>query len=258
MSTVVQETKVKASSTETESFRPKPVVVSAEAEALSHSATTMKLTPSFDLFQMLPEDEGGHLPAPLGGNRQRDGTVLKVGIPDNLEGLKLTNYKGLGGKEKIEKLPDPFKMVEKELQPFADSITELVSTDQPVLSMAAKHFFEKRHGKRFRPTIVQLMAKAVAAATPEDGADQITTDHAGTQGIEGIEWEWSGGSDVQIEGGVVTPGNHKGSEVWRKQAQLGQIVEMIHVASLPAFMEAWLRLVWEDPTFPLRICGICH
>ena len=232
MSTVVHETKEKASSTETESFRPNPVVVSAEAEALSHSATTMKLTPSYDLFQMLPEDEGGHIPAPIGGNRQRDGTVLKVGTPDNLEGLKLTDYKGLGGKEKIEKLPDPFKMVEKELQPFSDSIKELVSTDQPVLSMAAKHFFEKRHGKRFRPTIVQLMAKAVAAATPEDGADQITTDHAETQGIGGVSWEWSGGSDVQVEGGVVTPGNHQGSEVWRKQAQLGQIVEMIHVASL--------------------------
>lgn len=230
--TVVHETKEKASSTETESFRPNPVVVSAEAEALSHSATTMKLTPSYDLFQMLPEDEGGHVPAPIGGNRQRDGTVLKVGTPDSLEGLKLTDYKGLGGKEKIEKLPDPFKMVEKELKPFSDSIKELVSTDQPVLSMAAKHFFEKRHGKRFRPTIVQLMAKAVAAATPEDGADQIIAEQAANQGIGGVQWEWSGASDVQIEGGVVTPGNHQGSEVWRKQAQLGQIVEMIHVASL--------------------------
>ena len=128
--------------------------------------------------------------------------------------------------------PYPFKMVEKELKPFSDSMKELVSTDQPVLSMAAKHFFEKRHGKRFRPTIVQLMAKAVAAATPEDGADQITTEQAANQGIGGVQWEWSGASDVQIEGGVVTPGNHQGSEVWRKQAQLGQIVEMIHVASL--------------------------
>merc|ERR1712232_1250161 len=34
------------------------------------------------------------------------------------------------------------------------------------------------------------------------------------------------------EGGMVTPENHKGSDAWRKQAQLGQIVEMIHVASL--------------------------
>jgi geranylgeranyl pyrophosphate synthase len=30
----------------------------------------------------------------------------------------------------------------------------------------------------------------------------------------------------------VNASNHKGSDVWRKQAQLGQIVEMIHVASL--------------------------
>jgi len=69
-------------------------------------------------------------------------------------------FKGCGGSLKIETLPDPFQMVEKELQPFSDSIKELVSTDQPILSMAAKHFFEKRHGKRFRPTIVQLMGKA--------------------------------------------------------------------------------------------------
>merc|ERR1712232_44225 len=34
------------------------------------------------------------------------------------------------------------------------------------------------------------------------------------------------------EGGMVTPENHKGSDAWRRQAQLGQIVEMIHVASL--------------------------
>merc|ERR1739848_207757 len=81
--------------------------------------------------------------------------------------MKLIDYKGLGGSERIETLPDPFKMVEKELQPFSDSIKELVSTDQPILSMAAKHFFEKRHGRRFRPTIVQLVAKAVAAAKPE-------------------------------------------------------------------------------------------
>ena len=36
-----------------------PIVVSSKAEALSHSETTMKLTPSYDLFQILPEEEGG-------------------------------------------------------------------------------------------------------------------------------------------------------------------------------------------------------
>merc|ERR1712194_661109 len=125
--------------------------------------------------------------------------------------------------------------VEKELQPFSDSIKELVATDQPILSMAAKHFFEKRHGKRFRPTIVQLMGKAVAIAEPE----HLKTGIAASARAAEIEkedkadsWQWSGASQITIEGGRITPKNHQGSDAWRKQAQLGQIVEMIHVASL--------------------------
>lgn len=220
-------------------FKGTPVVVSKEAEALSHSDTTMKLTPSYELFQMLPEEEGGVVPVRMSGNALRDSTVLKVGQPDTLEGLQLSDYKGLGGNKKIEDLPDPFKMVEKELKPFSDSIKELVSTDQPILSMAAKHFFEKRHGKRFRPTIVQLVAKAVAAATPEQitsadshsyAADLLEEDGSDMVGKNG--WQWSGASDVNVEGGFITPDNHEGSDVWRRQAQLGQVVEMIHVASL--------------------------
>eukprot|EP00584_Thalassiosira_punctigera_P002128 CAMPEP_0172531434 /NCGR_PEP_ID=MMETSP1067-20121228/4845_1 /TAXON_ID=265564 ORGANISM="Thalassiosira punctigera, Strain Tpunct2005C2" /NCGR_SAMPLE_ID=MMETSP1067 /ASSEMBLY_ACC=CAM_ASM_000444 /LENGTH=508 /DNA_ID=CAMNT_0013315813 /DNA_START=203 /DNA_END=1728 /DNA_ORIENTATION=- len=209
-----------SSSNESKELGPQPVVVSAEAEALSHSKTTLKLTPSFDLFQMLPKDEGGYAPNTVPGNALRESDALKVGTPDTLFDMKLTDYKGLGGKQKIESLPDPFKMVEKELQPFSDSIKELVSTDQPILSMAAKHFFEKRHGKRFRPTIIQLMSKAVAACDPE-----------GLEPVDG-HWEFSGASKVDVEGGVVTIKNHQGSDVWRKQGQLGQIVEMIHVASL--------------------------
>jgi len=222
-------------------IKTSPVVVSAEAEALSHSATTMKLTPSFELFQMLTEAEGGVPPQTVEGNSHRDGTVLKVGQPDTLDDLVLAEYKGLGGKKKIETLPDPFKMVEKELQPFSDSIKELVSSDQPILSMAAKHFFEKRHGKRFRPTIVQLMGKAVAAVAPENSYEAMNEsspkslngeiENSGTPGgVAG--WEWSGASKIEVGDGVVTPDNHNGSEVWRRQAQLGQIVEMIHVASL--------------------------
>jgi len=225
-------------------FRPNPVVVSAEAEALSHSDTTMKLTPSYDLFRMLTEEEGGEEPEIMSGNSNRDATVLKgTGRGDKLDGVQLSMFKGCGGKMKIETLPDPFKMVEKELQPFSDSIKELVATDQPILSMAAKHFFEKRHGKRFRPTIIQLMGKAVAISPPEHlKSDSSTT--ARSVDIEKEEkdvfekiggaaaWQWSGASKITIEGGKITPENHQGSDVWRKQAQLGQIVEMIHVASL--------------------------
>lgn len=230
-------------------FNSSPVVVSAKAEALSHSETTMKLQPSFELFQMLTEEEGGTVPATASGNALRDDTILKAGRPDTLGDLQLSDYVGLGGKTKIEILPDPFQIVEKELQPFSDSIKELVSSDQPILSMAAKHFFEKRHGKRFRPTIVQLMAKTVAGCVPEQAVSEqhgttngSTGAAAGTEHHEnpessgkvgsGARWQWSGASTIEIEGGVVTPENHQGSEVWRRQAQLGQIVEMIHVASL--------------------------
>jgi len=212
-------------------FRPNPVVVSAEAEALSHSDTTLKLTPSYDLFQMLTEEEGGETPETSSGNALRDATVLKgTGKGDKLDGVQLSIFKGCGGKMKIETLPDPFKMVEKELQPFSDSIKELVATDQPILSMAAKHFFEKRHGKRFRPTIVQLMGKAVAVAPPEHiKSDSSKAAHSA---VNKKEWQWRGASKIDIEGGMITPKNHQGSDAWRKQAQLGQIVEMIHVASL--------------------------
>jgi len=213
-----------------------PVVVSAQAEALSHSDTTMKLTPSFELFQLLDDGEGGITPKTTGGNALRDNHILKHGEVDTLEGFQFDFEKYENTKKRIESLPDPFQLVEKELRPFSDSIKELVSSDQPILSMAAKHFFEKRHGKRFRPTIVQLVAKACAAALPEmivvpspsNNNNSIPTSSAS----DIPSWACSGASSVQVEGGVVTASNHQGSDVWRRQAQLGQIVEMIHVASL--------------------------
>jgi len=47
--------------------------------------------------------------------------------------------------------------------------------------------------------------------------------------VEGLAGDSSGASKLSTP---ISPSNHKGSEVWRRQAQLGQIVEMIHVASL--------------------------
>merc|ERR1711957_193035 len=69
------------------------------------------------------------------------------------------------------------------------------------------------------------MAKAVTAAVPE-----TMSSSAAESSISG--WQGLGASEIEVEGGVITPENHQGSEVWRRQAQLGQIVEMIHVASL--------------------------
>ncbi len=94
---------------------------------------------------------------------------------------------------------DPFALVKKDLAPFSDSIKELVETENPVLTAAAKHFFEKRHGKRFRPTIAMLMSRALAAG----GADAAALPVPATDPLR-----------------------------YQRQSQLAQITEMIHVASL--------------------------
>merc|ERR1719223_777026 len=88
--------------------------------------------------------------------------------------------------------PEPFGVVSDELNPLSDFVKELVISENPVLTMAASHFFEKRQGKRFRPTIVALMGRALAPNLDD----------------------------------------YMGSKLNVLQLQLGQITEMIHVASL--------------------------
>lgn len=39
--------------------------------------------------------------------------------------------------------PEPFSLVSDELQPLSDYVKELVVSENPVLTMAASHFFEK-------------------------------------------------------------------------------------------------------------------
>eukprot|EP01041_Mallomonas_annulata_P000178 gene178-307_t len=87
--------------------------------------------------------------------------------------------------------PEPFGLVSDELQPLSDYVKELVVSENPVLTMAASHFFNQRQGKRFRPTIIALMGRAI---------------------------EPTAGRDPEM--------------VKQLQLQLGQITEMIHVASL--------------------------
>ena len=89
-------------------------------------------------------------------------------------------------------IADPFALCRDELTPFSDNVKALVETENPVLSQAATMFFEQRHGKRFRPTIVALMAKALPVVHARDDAETCKA----------------------------------------KQDRLGQITEMIHVASL--------------------------
>lgn len=43
--------------------------------------------------------------------------------------------------------PEPFAMVSNELQPLSDYVREMVVSENPVLTMAASHFFEKVSAK---------------------------------------------------------------------------------------------------------------
>ena len=102
-----------------------------------------------------------------------------------------------------------------ELEPLSTYIKTQLAAENPVLTMAASHFFDKvrsfhnlhdasicslilvplfvqQQGKKFRPTIVSLLARAIH----------------------------QGGSDLAA------------SPLHGKVLQLGQITEMIHVASL--------------------------
>jgi len=90
---------------------------------------------------------------------------------------------------------DPFAYVSKDLVPLSESIASLLTTEHPTLKVAANYFFDQQSGKRFRPTIVLLMAQATSAAAAGK-ADAVPMDE------------------------------------YSKQTKLAGITEMIHTASL--------------------------
>ena len=68
-------------------------------------------------------------------------------------------------KSKYENIlvPDPFSLVQKELQFIADRMRVAVQTDLPALANAAEYFFKYgAEGKRMRPTVLLLMASALS------------------------------------------------------------------------------------------------
>jgi hypothetical protein len=67
---------------EQEGIRPPTSVRPSRCRGPESLQNTMRLTPSFDLFQMLPDDEGGQLPLAMAGNECRDSDILKADIPD--------------------------------------------------------------------------------------------------------------------------------------------------------------------------------
>eukprot|EP00633_Aureoumbra_lagunensis_P001425 CAMPEP_0197297696 /NCGR_PEP_ID=MMETSP0890-20130614/41759_1 /TAXON_ID=44058 ORGANISM="Aureoumbra lagunensis, Strain CCMP1510" /NCGR_SAMPLE_ID=MMETSP0890 /ASSEMBLY_ACC=CAM_ASM_000533 /LENGTH=508 /DNA_ID=CAMNT_0042774995 /DNA_START=172 /DNA_END=1698 /DNA_ORIENTATION=+ len=94
---------------------------------------------------------------------------------------------------------DPFAVAAADLEAFNEEIKDELNVSQQNLRTASKLYFNKQSGKRFRPTIIALLSRALPLSS-------TNVHNAPTK--------------------MVT------SDIPSLQAKLGQITEMIHVASL--------------------------
>ncbi|EEF32253.1 solanesyl diphosphate synthase 3, chloroplastic/mitochondrial isoform X1 [Ricinus communis] len=101
----------------------------------------------------------------------------------------------------IEDQLDPFSLVADELSLLANKLRSMVVAEVPKLASAAEYFFKMGvEGKRFRPTVLLLMATALNVHIPEPTPTGV--------------------------GDVVA------TELRARQQSIAEITEMIHVASL--------------------------
>ncbi|CAL1403042.1 unnamed protein product [Linum trigynum] len=100
----------------------------------------------------------------------------------------------------VEEQHDPFSLVADELSLLAKKLREMVVAEVPKLASAAEYFFKTGvEGKRFRPTVLLLMATALNVHLPEP---------------------------------IPNAGAPMAAELRARQQLLAEITEMIHVASL--------------------------
>nr|AYA62519.1 geranyl pyrophosphate synthase [Atractylodes lancea] len=107
----------------------------------------------------------------------------------------------LNQRSSVEDQVDPFSLVADELSVVADRLRSMVVAEVPKLASAAEYFFKMGvEGKRFRPTVILLMATAlniqISKPASERVADMFSTD------------------------------------LRMRQQSIAEITEMIHVASL--------------------------
>ncbi|CAI5487365.1 unnamed protein product [Closterium sp. Naga37s-1] len=109
---------------------------------------------------------------------------------------------------------DPFSLVADELKGLADKMRAMILSEIPKLATAADYFFRVgATGKRFRPTVILLMASSL--------------EHAHCTPVVAL----SGAPGVPL-GGVPVGEVFTAEERRERQRRIAEITEMIHVASL--------------------------
>ena len=117
------------------------------------------------LYDVTIEDSlNPHLPRP------------RFEIPSHLRQSRTTQTELLEGCLPYESA-DPFLLVKKESSALSNNIKELLGSDHPVLSTVANYFFNVDGGKKMRPVLVLLFAKAAAfhRSVEKGGADSGAT-----------------------------------------------------------------------------------
>jgi geranyl diphosphate synthase len=146
---------------------------------------------------------------------------------------------GLRQKSKYENIlvPDPFSLVQKELQFIADRMRVAVQTDLPALANAAEYFFKYgAEGKRMRPTVLLLMASALSPVSNSGDVVRGGGGDVGRRMSSGDAFSSSSfrssRNSAEEETVDLSPAHEVPSDNRQRQRRLAEITELIHVASL--------------------------
>ena len=128
------------------------------------------------------------------------------------------------------RVPDPFALVQKELQFITERMRAAVQTDLPALANAAEYFFKYgAEGKRMRPTVLLLMASALAPVS----SGRVASGNVGRRMSSAFTSSSArSGANEGEETVDLSPAHEVSSDNRQTQRRLAEITELIHVASL--------------------------
>ncbi|AQK66058.1 Decaprenyl-diphosphate synthase subunit 1 [Zea mays] len=139
--------------------------------------------------------------AAIGGGGAQAQRLLSTSSAGGGTGLLGRHYIPLASQIRSKEQQDPFELVADELSLLANRLRSMVAAEVPKLASAAEYFFKVgAEGKRFRPTVLLLMASALKFPLSESTEGRVLSILA--------------------------------DKLRTRQQNIAEITEMIHVASL--------------------------